>query len=443
MDTKTKKIELEDGYDFKASHQTKNTIKRAIQVSYTQSSKNRDKKDFSTIQSVFDKKTLKNLNKFYINEIIEKINSDVISTGKEANVYYTRGFIDKKELAVKIYKTMVTNFKDREEYISGEFRFRKRSKNTRTNPHKLIKVWAEKEFRNLKRIQQVGIKCPEPICIKENILVMEFIGENGIAAKRLKNVVLESNEVSEVYLKILNMMRILFVKARLVHGDLSEFNLLYFENEIIMIDVSQSIEDNHPMAIEFLKRDIYNMNYYFKNLGVLVFKLRDIFRFITDFKLKEDGIQSFIEDMILNANEKIDETEEKKDIELFMGINIPRTLFELNMADLDRILELEKRKKNTKDEERPIFHNLVGLTDDIIKEESESNSEEESEEDEDEDIKELVKEKRIKEAIDKEKLKQEKKKAKKEFKLEKREKRKNKMPKKVKKKMLKKKERKK
>lgn len=438
MKSNTKKIELETGHLYKGSHTAKNTIKKAIEMSYTQRSKNRDKKDFATIQQVFDKKTLKNLNSLYINEIIQKIHSDIISTGKEANVYYTKS-LSSKELAVKIYKTMVTNFKDREEYISGEFRFRKRSKNTRTNPHKLIKVWAEKEFRNLKRIQQVGIKCPEPIVIKENILVMEFIGENGVAAKRLKDVCLEGKHVPEAYLKVLKMMRVLFVKARLVHGDLSEFNLLVWEGEIVMIDVSQSIEDNHPMAIEFLKRDIYNMNYYFGNLGVLVFKLRDVFRFITDFKLKEEDVEPFIADMILNANEKGDESEEKKEIELFMGINIPRTLFELNMKDLDRILELEKRKRNVLNEEKPIFSNLVGLTEGIQEVSGDEGSEEDSEEDEES----FEKIKRVKVVVDKEKLKREKKLAKKEFKLEKREKRKNKMPKKVKRRMLKKKEKKK
>ena len=67
---------------------------------------------------------------------------------------------------------MILAFKDREEYISGEFRFRHRNKCTRTNPHKLIKVWAEKEFRNLKRLEQVGLRVPNPMYLKDNILLM-------------------------------------------------------------------------------------------------------------------------------------------------------------------------------------------------------------------------------------------------------------------------------
>ncbi len=78
------------------------------------------------------------------------------------------------------------------------------------------------------------------------------------------------------------MIRILFIEAKLVHGDLSEFNLLYHDDKIVMIDVSQSMEDNHPLAIEFLKRDIYNINSFFRNKGVVVFRLRDIFRYVSD-----------------------------------------------------------------------------------------------------------------------------------------------------------------
>lgn len=46
---------------------------------------------------------------------------------------------------------------------------------------KLIKVWAEKEFRNLKRIRDSGLKCPVPLIIKDNLIVMEFLGSGGKA----------------------------------------------------------------------------------------------------------------------------------------------------------------------------------------------------------------------------------------------------------------------
>jgi RIO kinase 1 len=111
---------------------------------------------------------------------------------------------------------------------------------------------------------------------------MEFIGKDTIPAKRLRDVPLSVEEYSKHYVEIIKMIRTMFLQAKLVHGDLSEFNLLYWEGKIIMIDVSQTMEDNHPLAIEFLKRDLYNLNLYFISKSVITFKLRSLFKFVTD-----------------------------------------------------------------------------------------------------------------------------------------------------------------
>jgi len=83
------------------------------------------------------------------NGVISEING-CISTGKEANVYHARNAED-EEFAIKIYKTSILIFKDRERYVEGEFRFR--HGHCKGNPRKMIKLWAEKEYRNLKRIE--------------------------------------------------------------------------------------------------------------------------------------------------------------------------------------------------------------------------------------------------------------------------------------------------
>lgn len=69
-------------------------------------------------------------------------------------------------------------------YVSGDFRFR--AGYCRRNPRKMVKMWAEKEFRNLNRLYQAGIPCPKPILLRQHVLVMSFIGESGVAAPRLK-----------------------------------------------------------------------------------------------------------------------------------------------------------------------------------------------------------------------------------------------------------------
>jgi RIO kinase 1 len=76
----------------------------------------------------------------------------------------------------------------------------------------MIKLWAEKELRNLKRIHQCGlIPCPEPLLVKSNVLMMEFIGEKSQAAPRLKDAQgLGNEEYSNIYLQLLQHMRTLF-----------------------------------------------------------------------------------------------------------------------------------------------------------------------------------------------------------------------------------------
>ena len=108
-------------------------------------------------------------------------------------------------------------FKDRERYVNGEFRFRKG--HCKGNPRKKVKLWAEKEVRNLKRICMSGkIRAPWPYYLKNNVIVMEFVGTNGVAAPRLKDAVIgftedgkkDETEISDVYFECVMMMRHLY-----------------------------------------------------------------------------------------------------------------------------------------------------------------------------------------------------------------------------------------
>jgi RIO kinase 1 len=139
-------------------------------------------------------------------DMITKVNG-CVSTGKEANVYHA--FTPEgDEYAIKIYKTSILIFKDREKYIEGERRFRRGP--SRSNPRNLIKLWAEKEFRNLKRIASSEIPCPEPIQVKTNILVMKFLGKDMHALPRLKDTRLIAKRYCPIYEKTLLYMRILY-----------------------------------------------------------------------------------------------------------------------------------------------------------------------------------------------------------------------------------------
>jgi len=120
----------------------------------------------------------------------------------------------------------------------------------------MVKMWAEKEVRNLKRISVTDglIKAPYPYILKNNIIVMELIGEDTVAAPRLRDANL--SDWNSAYEQTIMIVRRLYQRCRLVHADLSEYNLLYHKDEVWVIDVSQAVENDHPMALDFLRRDV-------------------------------------------------------------------------------------------------------------------------------------------------------------------------------------------
>ncbi|XP_020580610.1 serine/threonine-protein kinase rio1-like [Phalaenopsis equestris] len=223
--------------------------------------------------------------------IFQNING-CISTGKEANVYHaTRA--DGQELAIKVYKTSVLVFKDRDRYVQGDYRFRHGY--CRHNPRKMVKTWAEKEMRNLMRLRAAGIRCPTPFLLRLHVLVMDFIGKTGWAAPRLKDANLSEDKLRESYLEIIMTMRTLYQKCKLVHGDLSEYNILYFEGHLYIIDVSQSVDLDHPSALDFLREDCLHVSDFFKKHGVTVMSVKELFDFIIDTAIGEDDVDDYLD----------------------------------------------------------------------------------------------------------------------------------------------------
>ena len=330
----------------KGSQAVKNQIKKAIDMSYKGKTKDKDKSDRSVVEKVIDKKTEKQFEKWQKNGVVKEING-CISTGKEANVYHAVTPAG-KELAIKIYKVETMVFRDREEYIEGEHRFKKG--HVRSSPYKLIKVWAEKEFRNLKRIRDAGLNCPEPILMKDNLIMMEFLGNDGNALPRLKDATFDANEVSDRYNEILAIMRDLYQKCNLVHGDLSSYNLLWNEKtkKIFVIDVSQSVEDSHPLSQHFLRRDIRNINREFRQAGVKTFICERILDFIRDKsknltleerKGNEEEEEEFVKTTKWNGLDEVSFEEVEKDLERIIRGEKPKYLDEKSWAKYNQVDE--------------------------------------------------------------------------------------------------------
>ena len=215
----------------------------------------------AVIESVFDERTIFHLNKLLVNGPLERV-VGVISAGKEANVYLaydTNG----KEVAIKIYKIDSNTSRWMRKYIVGDPRFNKIPHNV----SKVIFLWASKEFKNLKRAYKVGLSVPEPIYIRNNILIMEYIGFESIPAPLLKDI-RKPKEPLNLFSEILNFIKQLYKKAKLVHGDLSEFNILYHNQKPVVIDISQAVAIQHPKAEVYLARDIKNIFNFFAKLGI-------------------------------------------------------------------------------------------------------------------------------------------------------------------------------
>ncbi len=377
-------------------HRQQNQLKEIHNKDLKNMYRSKDKSDHGTIEQCIDPRISRIIEKYKKRGQITEFNG-CVATGKEANVYHAKGRgvkdeeegIDpNRELAIKIYKTSILIFKDRERYITGEFRFR--NGYCKSNPRKMVAVWCEKEMRNLKRIRQKGIKCPEPFAFKSNLIMMEFIGKDGVAAPRLKDALNEFENVEEFddcYIQIMEIMKKMYQSCKLVHSDFSEYNLLYYNKEVYVIDLAQAVEENHPNADFFLKRDIHNMNEFFTKNSLDTLTDQQFYDFVVK-KIK--NCKEYVNKM-REENKKNIENDEKykiKQNDIFCQYEVPFNLMQLatdNMLDSKMDLEialnnLVKRQKELEEKEK----NKIGNEEEESEEEESEESEEEDEKKEEE-----------------------------------------------------------
>jgi len=201
-----------------------------------------------------------------------------ISTGKEANVYEALDE-DDETVAVKVYLTTTSNFRQMSEYLEGDPRF----EGIRGSTTDVVIAWVRKEFSNLRRAKKAGVAVPDPIAVQRNVLVMEYLGGEE-PAPTLNDVTIENPETA--FSVVREYMRRLH-EAGLVHGDLSEYNLVVHDDQITVIDVGQAVTVHHPNAEDFLERDCRNVANFFGDLGVDV--TADSLRAYLDAETSSDG----------------------------------------------------------------------------------------------------------------------------------------------------------
>jgi RIO kinase 1 len=210
-------------------------------------------------QGAFDDATLGALYKLVQDGHVQAFGGP-LSTGKEANVYEARG--QEGEVAVKIYRINASDFRQMKEYLAGDPRF----EGIGNNKQDTVLAWTRKEFANLTRARKAGVRVPEPIAVQRNVLVMELVGQaDERRAPRLAEVDVENPQ--QAYEVVREYMRRLY-GAGLVHGDLSEYNMIVHEGELVIIDLGQAVTVHHPNAQEFLERDCRNVAAFFSRQGL-------------------------------------------------------------------------------------------------------------------------------------------------------------------------------
>ncbi|WP_258084304.1 serine protein kinase RIO [Thermococcus thermotolerans] len=232
----------------------------------------KDSELYKIANEVFDRTTKETLAYLHRRGKVEALYG-VISTGKEANVF---AGIDSEgnRVAVKIYRTYTTEFRRIWEYLAADPRVGYLPKDLR----KLVFVWTRREFKNLQRAIKYAVRVPEPVIFRNNILVMEFIGDD-LPAPRLKDMEreLELSDFEELYDFTMRVIERLWKRGDMVHGDLSEYNILLHDGPVV-IDWSQATVKRNRMSLELLKRDLRNVINYFSRKGVDVDNFDDKFR---------------------------------------------------------------------------------------------------------------------------------------------------------------------
>lgn len=213
---------------------------------------------------VFDVNTLAIIHKLIKQGHLDRMGGP-ISVGKEANVYSAwkkgEGENEGKEtpVALKIYRIETSSFHNMLPYIQGDPRFQ-----IKKDKFAIVQTWAKKEFQNLKRAYRAGVPCPRPIAVYKNVLVMSFIGDEH-AAPELRNCIPE--DILPVFSETVRALHLLYRSAGLVHGDMSEFNILIHNDKPVLIDFGQAVLSDHVRASELLERDCEVLAKFFSKHG--------------------------------------------------------------------------------------------------------------------------------------------------------------------------------
>jgi RIO kinase 1 len=206
-----------------------------------------------------------------ITEVIRAVKS-----GKEGTVYCCRAAptLGVELVAAKVYRSrQQRSFRNDAVYqegrVMGKHREARAVKNkTRVGRELQYSLWLGHEFETLKALHAVGADVPRPIARSDSAILLEYLGDEELAAPMLTHVTLQPDEVRPLFDRLLQNIE-LWLAHDYIHGDLSPYNILYWKGRITIIDFPQAVDPRfNPNALSLLQRDLSNVCKYWERYGV-------------------------------------------------------------------------------------------------------------------------------------------------------------------------------
>ena len=216
---------------------------------------NSSREDWKIQHGVFDNFTLRILEKLRGQEHFEDLKG-TLALGKEANVFTAEAA---EPTVIKIYRLENRDFNQMLTYLVQDPRYM----HIKRRKREIVFAWAQREYRNL-LLAREAIPVPKPIAHRKNVLVMQQIGKDK-PADQLKDKPPKNPE--KFFKQIITYMHALW-DIDLVHGDLSNFNILNDNEHPIFIDFSQCSRIDAPNAQELWDRDVKNIKLAARKCGL-------------------------------------------------------------------------------------------------------------------------------------------------------------------------------
>ena len=200
-----------------------------------------------------------------------------LKSGKEATAFCCSGGPTSglDLIAAKLYRPIETRgFRNDNTYQAGRWdAYDRRTKaavasKSKTGLEMRFSSWVEHEYRTLEMLHEAGTAVPRPVTKSTDVILMEFIGDEGGPAPALKDVRLDPAEARGHFELLMRDIETWLACGR-IHGDLSPYNILYWEGRLVTIDFPQAANpDSNPNAYDLLERDLANVCRYFEKHGV-------------------------------------------------------------------------------------------------------------------------------------------------------------------------------